>query len=164
MPCVSDAPLTINSSYDSLALLQSSTGELSGCTAERFGDLCVLCQAVRAQGWHWGPGVALGLRVLCAAGALGLLSLFAVSVSLGTQDSLLGSPQVSRMAARRCLCSCPLPAQPLPARGATALLSISVLLGGWQVPGPCPVPCSHCHPPRLLPVSVCLCGSICPPV
>lgn len=62
MPCVSGAPLTINSSYDSLALLQSSTGELSGCTAERFGDLCVLCQAVRAQGWHWGSGVALGPR------------------------------------------------------------------------------------------------------
>lgn len=96
--------------------------------------------------------MALGLRVLCAAGALGLLSLLAVSMSLeDSQDSLPGSLQVSRMAARHCLCSCPLPAQPCPLGGLGALLSISILPGDWQVPSPLPRAMQPLLPPQGAP-------------
>lgn len=121
---------------------------------ERFEDLCVPCQGVRSQRWHYSPGVALGLRVLCAARALGLLSLFAVSVSVeDSQDSLGCSPQVSRMAARHCLCCCPLPAQPclVGVLGATGLVNVSVLPGGWQVPGPLSCAMQPLPPPQGAP-------------
>lgn len=37
-------------------------------------------------------------------------------------------------------------------------------LGAGRYLAPYPVPCSHCHPRRVPSMSVCLCGSICPPV
>ena len=139
------------SSDDFLALLQSSASCPLHCGA-LWGSARPRCQG---GGW-----VTAGLGGARVAGGLGNASLvLCVRPWRTPRTPRRGSSHASMVAARRCLCSpaCPLPAQPLPhGRGAAALVTSSVVLGCWWVPGP-PARCHRVL--SLLPISGRLRGS-----